>query len=104
LTTLTEAILNHGGEARDSRDTFASLPTDDQKTIVEFLKTLQVLPEGSPQVISHDPVKSQTVTLETGWSMLLLGLVSLALSVVREKKRQIKVSTPGGKRLGGEGS
>jgi hypothetical protein len=104
LTTLTEAILYHGGEARDSRDNFASLPTDDQKAIVEFLKTLQVLPEGTPLVISHDPVKSQTVTLESGWPMLVLGLVSLALSIFQGNKRHRKVSTTGEIRLGGEGS
>ncbi|MGH8612177.1 MAG: di-heme oxidoredictase family protein [Gammaproteobacteria bacterium] len=35
LTTITEAILVHGGEARDSRDRFAALPTADQATVVE---------------------------------------------------------------------
>jgi CxxC motif-containing protein (DUF1111 family) len=44
LTTITEAILVHGGEARDSRDRFAALPTADQAAVVEFLKSLQVLP------------------------------------------------------------
>jgi hypothetical protein len=47
----TEAIFFHGGEARTSRDTFFSLPGDDQASIIEFLKTLQVLPEGSPGVV-----------------------------------------------------
>jgi hypothetical protein len=44
LTTLCEVILDHGGEARASRDAFAALPLADQATVVSFLKTLQVLP------------------------------------------------------------
>jgi CxxC motif-containing protein (DUF1111 family) len=44
LTTITEAIFFHGGEARDSRDALFALPQDDQNAIVEFLKALQVLP------------------------------------------------------------
>jgi mono/diheme cytochrome c family protein len=45
LTTIAEAILAHGGEARATRDAFNDLPLDDQAAIVKFLKTLQVLPE-----------------------------------------------------------
>lgn len=51
LTTIAEAILVHGGEARASRDAFVALPFQDQPAIVQFLKTLQVLPPGSPLVI-----------------------------------------------------
>ena len=53
LTTIAEAILMHGGEARKSRDAFAALPEDDQKAVVRFLKTLQVLPEGSERVVAQ---------------------------------------------------
>ncbi len=45
LTTIAEAILAHGGEARATRDAFNDLPLADQAAIVKFLKTLQVLPE-----------------------------------------------------------
>ncbi len=45
VTTIAEAILHHGGEARASRDSFVALPLSDQKAVVGFLKTLQVLPE-----------------------------------------------------------
>jgi cytochrome c peroxidase len=45
LSTLTEAIFFHGGEARESRDAFFALPQDDQNAVVEFLKALQVLPD-----------------------------------------------------------
>ena len=42
LTTITEAILMHGGEGRVSRDAFASMLVDDQAALVTFLKSLQV--------------------------------------------------------------
>lgn len=44
LSTITEAILVHGGEARESRDAFVALDIEDQKALVAFLKTLQVVP------------------------------------------------------------
>lgn len=43
LTTITEAILAHGGEARASRDAFTNLPVIDQAAVVKFLKSLQVI-------------------------------------------------------------
>jgi hypothetical protein len=45
VSTIAEAILYHGGEARASRDLFAGLPIEDQRAVVSFLKTLQVVPE-----------------------------------------------------------
>ena len=42
LSTITEAILMHGGEGRVSRDAFAYMPVDDQAALVTFLKSLQV--------------------------------------------------------------
>ena len=46
-TLISEAILAHGGEAQEARDMFAALSQDGQAAVVEFLKTLQVLPEGA---------------------------------------------------------
>ena len=43
LTTLTEAINEHGGEARNVRDAFFALPESDQANIIEFLKSLQIV-------------------------------------------------------------
>ncbi len=51
LTTMTEAVYFHGGEARASRDAFFARPREDKDAIIEFLKTLQVLPDGSPRVV-----------------------------------------------------
>ena len=35
-----EAILWHGGEAKESRDAFAALPKDDRDALVKFLESL----------------------------------------------------------------
>jgi hypothetical protein len=47
ISTITEAILFHGGEGRASRDAFAGSSVDDQKALVAFLKTLQIVADGS---------------------------------------------------------
>ena len=47
LSTITEAILVHGGEGRDSRDAFEASHIDDQKALLAFLKTLQIVPQSA---------------------------------------------------------
>jgi len=47
FTTMREAILAHHGEAELSGRAFRSLSKYDQDSIVEFLKSLQVLPPGT---------------------------------------------------------
>jgi cytochrome c peroxidase len=47
FTTIREAILAHAGEALDSRKSFDALSAGDQGSVIEFLKTLQVVPERS---------------------------------------------------------
>ncbi len=42
LTTLTEAIWFHGGEARGERDAFFALPQQRQDQVIEFLKSMVV--------------------------------------------------------------
>lgn len=39
-TTLTEAILEHGGESLASKNAFRNLPTSDQKDVINFLNNL----------------------------------------------------------------
>jgi cytochrome c peroxidase len=39
-TTLTEAILDHGGEARPAREAFRRIPDDQQRELVAFLRSL----------------------------------------------------------------
>lgn len=41
-TTLTEAILAHGGEAKDARDAFANLSDLGKRIVLAFLRTLRV--------------------------------------------------------------
>lgn len=50
-TTFTEAILAHGGEAQSARDAFASLTVSDRNCLVEFLKSLRILPAGATALV-----------------------------------------------------
>ena len=50
-TLISEAVLAHGGEARESRDAFRSLSHDERAALIEFLKSLQVLPEGEDDLV-----------------------------------------------------
>lgn len=52
FTTLREATLAHAGEALASRQAFDALSDDEQDRIIEFLKSLQVLPP-SPSAKDH---------------------------------------------------
>jgi hypothetical protein len=58
LTTLTEAILHHAGEARGQRERFAALTRDQQAEVIEYLKQLQVLPIGSPPEVSESELRA----------------------------------------------
>jgi hypothetical protein len=49
--TIREAVLAHAGEANASRQAFRNLPAYDQGAIVEFLKTLQILPAGARSLV-----------------------------------------------------
>lgn len=50
LTTLTDAIGAHGGDAASTRAAFQLLSAADQACLVDFLKSLQVVPQDSPRV------------------------------------------------------
>ena len=47
FTTLRQSILAHAGEAAASRRAFEALPAPERDALIEFLKTLQVLPPGT---------------------------------------------------------
>ena len=47
FTTMRQAVLGHHGEAVAERRAFERLPVADQDALIEFLKTLQVLPPGT---------------------------------------------------------
>ena len=54
-TTITEAILMHGGEAQAARDTFDALPFDSKGRVLSFLLTLQTRLPGSPNLVTVVP-------------------------------------------------
>jgi hypothetical protein len=53
-TTMREAVLAHAGEAESSRTQFEALPDYDRNSIIEFLKSLQLLPPGTPSLCVTD--------------------------------------------------
>jgi hypothetical protein len=68
-TLISEAILAHGVEAQTARDAFSTLPKADQDAVVEFLKTLQVLPENSTALT----VTAGEVEKDAGTGTVVLG-------------------------------
>jgi hypothetical protein len=54
FTTMREAILAHSGEALQSRRSFQHLPSYEEDCVIEFLKTLQVLPPGTRSRIVNE--------------------------------------------------
>lgn len=57
FTTIREAILNHSGEALAERQAFEALDPYARDAIVEFLKTLQVLPPGTTSLVVNEDGK-----------------------------------------------
>src|SRR5713226_788423 len=51
FTTAREAIEAHNGEALSSRQAFDTLPKHQQNEVIEFLKSLQVLPTGATSLV-----------------------------------------------------
>lgn len=51
FTTLREATLAHDGEALTSRQAFEALSEYEQASMIEFLKSLQVLPPGTQSLV-----------------------------------------------------
>jgi hypothetical protein len=49
--TMREAILAHAGEASTSSAAFRALPAAEQGALIEFLKTLQILPPGTAALV-----------------------------------------------------
>nr|HRC85991.1 di-heme oxidoredictase family protein [Thermoanaerobaculia bacterium] len=51
FTTMRQAIENHFGESDSVRQAFLALPASEQDAVIEFLKTLQILPPGVKALI-----------------------------------------------------
>jgi CxxC motif-containing protein (DUF1111 family) len=60
FTTAREAVEAHNGEALRSRQAFDSLPSSDRDNVIEFLKSLQVLPPGSRSLVVDERGKPRT--------------------------------------------
>ena len=54
FTTLRQAVKAHDGEAKASRLAFDALIPYEQDSIIEFLKTLRVLPPGTRALVVDD--------------------------------------------------
>ena len=59
FTTMRQAILAHGGEGAASRSAFLALSASGQGSIIEFLKTLQVLPPGTADRIVDEKFRAK---------------------------------------------
>jgi hypothetical protein len=59
-TTLRRSILAHAGEADAARRAFEALPDADRDGVIEFLKTLQVLPPGTRDLIVDENFRPRT--------------------------------------------
>jgi hypothetical protein len=51
FTTLREAVLAHAGEAVDTRANFLSLAPAEQDAVIEFLKSLRILPPDTSSLV-----------------------------------------------------
>ena len=51
FTTMRKAVLAHSGEALEQRKQFEHLSTYDQDSLIEFLKSFQVLPPGTRSLV-----------------------------------------------------
>jgi hypothetical protein len=51
FTTAREAVEAHNGEALAQREAFDALSTEDQNALIEFLKSLQVLPPSAKSLV-----------------------------------------------------
>lgn len=60
FTTLRQSVLSHSGEAKESRQAFQALSAAEQDAVIEFLKTLQVLPPGTKDRIVDENYRPRT--------------------------------------------
>jgi len=54
FTTMREAVLAHSGEALSSRTAFQALTSYDHNSVIEFLKSLQILPKKSASLCADE--------------------------------------------------
>lgn len=69
VTTLDEIILRHGGEARSARGRYASLQNADRLSVIEFLKTLQIVPMESIPEPPSNRLSARLEALANRWKL-----------------------------------
>jgi hypothetical protein len=57
FTSLRDAVLAHAGEAREPRLAFERATKDEQDSVLEFLRSLQVLPPGTRALVVDERVQ-----------------------------------------------
>jgi CxxC motif-containing protein (DUF1111 family) len=57
FNTLREAVIAHSGEAIASRNLFSQANAADRDDLIEFLKSLQVLPAGTASLVVDENLK-----------------------------------------------
>lgn len=60
FTTLRQSVLAHSGEAKETRQAFQKLSSAEQDALIEFLKTLQVLPPGTRDRVVDENFRART--------------------------------------------
>jgi len=68
FTTLRQAVKAHDGEAKPARVAFEALSPYEQDSLIEFLKTLQVLPPGTRALIVDEHGKKKNWPPRSGRS------------------------------------
>jgi cytochrome c peroxidase len=56
FTTIRQAVMAHAGEALEQRRAYERLSKYEQDAVIEFLKTLQVLPPGTKALASTSTI------------------------------------------------
>ena len=62
FTTMREAILAHSGEALEARESFDALTSHDRDCVIEFLKSLRILPPGITSLVTNENGKDRSLT------------------------------------------
>ena len=60
FTTMRQSILAHNGEALSTRLAYQALPSYEQDALIEFLKSMQVLPPGTQDLIVDENFRQKT--------------------------------------------
>lgn len=91
-TTLTEAIVAHGGAAADSRDAFLRLSTQAQSDVIAFLNNLVLYKiDESAEAIHHRHQASAASLLHSPFALLFL---LLSLTAIHYSRRIHARDTP----------